>query len=218
MEGEIQEIKEEVKEEIQVIENEIKKNVFGDRKFFFGLAGGIGAVIIVGIIIIALAFVFRGKGNDKIVIGNSQPQLTSQGPTTVKVTAKGISTFSMKKDATICKENGKPVVYLFSTTWCPHCEWIKAIFDSTMAKYVQAGKIVAYHYQVDTGDNTLTPNAETQVPASAQAVYSEFNPGGSIPTFVFGCKYFRVGNGYEAQNDLASEVKEFEAVIKDITK
>jgi len=221
MEEEKQEIKEEIKEEIREIENEIKKNFFGDRQFFFGLIGGIGVVIVIGIIILTVAFLLRGKGNDgtqALNASNTQPQLTSQGPTTAKVTAKGISTFSMKKDAKICKENGNPVVYLFSTTWCPHCEWIKATFDSTMAKYVKEGKIVAYHWEVDTNDNTLTSNAEIQVPADAQAIYSEFNPGGSIPTFVFGCKYFRVGNGYEKQNDLASEVKEFEAVIKDIIK
>lgn len=199
------------------MEGEIKKSIFKDRQFIVGLIGGIIAVAIIGLIIIAVAYFIKSRINSNVDVV-PDVESTAPAPTTAKVTAPGISTFSMKKDASICKENGKPVVYLFSTTWCPHCEWIKATFDTTMAKYVQDGKIVAYHFEVDTNDNTLTSAVENQLPAQAQAIYSEFNPKGSIPTFVFGCKYFRIGNGYEAKEDLASEVKEFDAVIKDLTK
>ncbi|MBN2331000.1 MAG: hypothetical protein JXC85_04230 [Candidatus Aenigmarchaeota archaeon] len=116
----------------------------------------------------------------------------------------------------VCTVDGKPVVYLFSTTWCGHCGWIKDTFDSTVKEYVDAGKIVAYHYQIDTGDDTLTEEVETSVPDSDMAVYSRFNPRGSIPTFVFGCKYYRVGNGFESQQDLAAEEAEFRKVIDDL--
>jgi len=116
----------------------------------------------------------------------------------------------------VCTVDGKPVVYLFSTTWCGHCGWIKDTFDSTVKEYVDAGKIVAYHYQIDTGDDTLTEEVETSVPDSDMAVYGKFNPGGSIPTFVFGCKYYRIGNGFESQQDLAAEEAEFRKVIDDL--
>jgi len=66
---------------------------------------------------------------------------------------------------------------------------------------------------LDTGDNTLTQTVETYVPEEEKKIYSEFNPGNTIPTFVFGCKYYRIGNGYEAENDLVSEKREFIAVI-----
>jgi len=46
-----------------------------------------------------------------------------------------------------------------------------------------------------------------------QAIYNKFNPKGSVPTFVFGCKYFRVGNAYEAQDNLEAEETEFRSVI-----
>ena len=46
------------------------------------------------------------------------------------------------------------------------------------------------------------------------AVFTEFNPEGSIPTFVFGCKYYRVGTGYKQEDDLAAEASEFMAVIE----
>jgi len=113
-------------------------------------------------------------------------------------------------------EEGKPVVRLFSTTWCPHCQWVRETFDNVVKEYVDAGKIAAYHWEVDTGDNTLTAEVEAEVPASELAVYQEFNPKGSIPTFVFGGKYYRVGNGFEAADDLAAEEAAFRAVIDKI--
>ncbi|MEK7653096.1 MAG: thioredoxin family protein [Patescibacteria group bacterium] len=204
-----------------------KKGIVKDQQFLLGLFGGIAVVAVIGLIVLGVAFFTKSKGN---VAGvneqnqntnaadqtNQQPQTTS--PETETVTAAGVKTFSAKKGATICQEDGKPVIYLFSTTWCPHCQWISDTFDATVKKYVDEGKIVAYHWELDTNDNTLTSAKETQIPAEATAIYQEFNPQGSIPTFVFGCKYFRVGNGYEQQQDLAAEKAEFEAAINDLLK
>lgn len=136
------------------------------------------------------------------------------GPKTVVPTAEGVTTFQEKADAEIIKEDGKPVVYLFSTTWCPHCVWVKDTFDSVVNEYVNAGKIKAYHWELDTNDDTLTSVVETEVPADHKEVYSEFNPGGSIPTFVIGGKYFRIGNGHEQKDDLEAEAAELRAAIE----
>ncbi len=114
--------------------------------------------------------------------------------------------------------SGKPVIRLFSTTWCPHCQWIKSTFDRVAKEYADAGKIVAYHWELDTKDNTLTSEKETAVPQSEQAVFQKFNPQGSIPTFVFGGKYYRIGNGYEQEQDLQLEAKEFRAVIEELIR
>jgi thiol-disulfide isomerase/thioredoxin len=116
----------------------------------------------------------------------------------------------------ICTEDGKPVINLFSTTWCPHCKWVADTYDNLVKEYVDAGKIVAHHYEIDIGDDILTEEIESSVPAEDDAMYRKFNPRGSIPTFVFGCKYYRIGNGYESQNDLAAEEAEFRAVIEDL--
>jgi protein-disulfide isomerase len=113
----------------------------------------------------------------------------------------------------ICEEDGKPIIRLFSTTWCPHCSWIKDTFDTYMMELVDEGKIVAYHWELDTADDTLTEEVETEVPASELEIYKTFNPRGSIPTFVFGCKYYRVGNAFESQDDLDAEKQDFENVI-----
>jgi thiol-disulfide isomerase/thioredoxin len=125
----------------------------------------------------------------------------------------GIVTFeSVSGD--ICREDGKPVIRLFSTTWCPHCQWIGNTFDDVVQTYVDEGSIVAHHWQVDTGDDTLTTQVEQAVPDDENAVFYEFNPRESIPTFVFGCKYYRIGTAYEQENDLESEAAEFMAVIE----
>lgn len=195
-----------------------------NQQFLLGLFGGIAIVAVIGMVIMGATLINGGGGagnvagttNNSDTTGIMNQQL--QGPEIEPVTTAGIETFYQKKDATICKENGKPVVYLFSTTWCPHCEWVSETFDKVVKKYVADGKIVAYHWELDINDNTLTPAKESSVPAEAQAVYQEFNPNGSIPTFVIGCKYFRVGNGHEAANDLVAEEKELKAAIDAVLK
>jgi thiol-disulfide isomerase/thioredoxin len=122
-----------------------------------------------------------------------------------------IKTFQRTGDD-ICTEDGKPIVILFSTTWCPHCQWIKDTFDSTVKEYDD--KIVAYHWQIDTGDNTLTSLIESDVPKVYMDLYKKYNPQGTVPTFVFGCQYKRIGNGYSRQNDLEAEAREFMIIIE----
>ncbi|MEK7071950.1 MAG: thioredoxin family protein [Patescibacteria group bacterium] len=193
-----------------------------NQQFLLGLFGGIASVSVIGLIILGVAFLNVKNGDNQPAndqTDNVQNQNNTAPPIVQdKANVPGVSTYSEKKDAEICKENGKPVVYLFSTTWCPHCQWIKDTFDEVVSKYVAEGKIVAYHWDVDINDNTLTSEKETVVPAKDLAIYKEFNPGGSIPTFVFGCKYSRIGNGFEQQQDLKSEISEFEALIKDMIK
>ena len=128
-----------------------------------------------------------------------------------------IKTFRKTSDS-ICEENGKPIIRMFSTTWCPHCGWIKETFDETMEKYVAEGKIVAYHWQLDTGDDTLTGEAEANVPESELAIFKKYSPRLGVPTFVFGCQYVRIGNAYELEGNLRAEKEEFEAVIEELVK
>ena len=193
-----------------------------NQQFLLVLLGGIASISVIGLIILGVVFLSGKSGNTPSVAGqqnvvtgdNNQQQPVAQNQANVP----GVTTFSEKSEAEICTEDGKPVVYLFSTTWCPHCQWIKDTFDEVVSKYVAEGKIVAYHWEVDTNDNTLTAQKESVVPAKDLAIYKEFNPGGSIPTFVFGCKYSRIGNGYEQKQDLAAEKVEFEALIEDMIK
>ena len=170
---------------------------------------------IAGIAIVAVVLVLIvGQTTGMFALfGNSPNPNPNPNPNTGE-----IKTFVKAGNAAVCTENSKPVIRLFSTTWCSHCVWIKDTFDSTMKEQIAEGKIVAYHWDLDTGDNTLPPEIETKVPDSELAIYNQFNPSNSIPTFVFGCEYSRVGNGYEAQKDLASEKAEFIAVINELLK
>lgn len=141
------------------------------------------------------------------------PPPQPQGPTVA-----GSLTSFQEAEGEICKDAGKPIVRLFTTTWCPHCVWIQETFDSVVKEYVRAGKIVAHHWELDTGDDSLTAEKETGAPASEEAIYRKFNPRGSIPTFVFGCKYFRIGNAHEREQDLEAEAADFRAVIEELLK
>lgn len=114
----------------------------------------------------------------------------------------------------ICTDNGKPIIRLFSTTFCSHCRWVNETFNGVMEEYMKAGKIVAYHWDVDVANNQYTPEKESVVPQSELDILKQANPELSVPTYVFGCKYWRVGNAFESTNDLDAEAAEFKAVIE----
>jgi thiol-disulfide isomerase/thioredoxin len=161
--------------------------------------------LIVGVIII-LALIVASLAYTGLFTGNIQDDSELAGE---------ILTFQTM-GSEICTQDGKPVIRLFSTTWCSHCNWIKDTYDSVVKEYAEDGKIIAYHWELDANDDTLTPEFEAQIPESEMEIYRQFNPRGSIPTFVFGCKYYRVGNGYEQQGDLGLEEEEFRAVIENL--
>jgi peptidyl-prolyl cis-trans isomerase SurA len=119
-------------------------------------------------------------------------------------------------DQELCTENGKPIVTLYTTSTCPHCKWIKETFAETVAPYVTDGKIVAQIWELDTKDNLLTSQKEGSVPQEQMDRFMRYSNGG-VPTFDFGCKYVRVGNGYEGQpNALEKEKADFELVIEQL--
>jgi thiol-disulfide isomerase/thioredoxin len=123
-----------------------------------------------------------------------------------------IATFTYS-GSDICLVDGKPVVRMFSTTRCPHCEWIKDTFDSVAKEYAEEGKIVAYHWELDINDDTLTPEYEGAIPDSE---WSEFRriSGSGVPAYSMGCRYIRIGNGHEREDDLAAEEADFREVIE----
>ena len=143
--------------------------------------------------------------------GGGSTDATTIDPNTIEPSS--IATFS-SVNGDICTEDDKPVIRLFSTRTCPHCQWVAGAFDPVVKMYVEEGLIVAHHWEVDTGDDLLTDQVETNVPDSEIAIYYSFNSQNTVPTFVFGCRYYRVGNGYESQNNLRAEAAEFMAVIE----
>jgi thiol-disulfide isomerase/thioredoxin len=133
-----------------------------------------------------------------------------------KEVVPGTRTFEETGDE-ICVEDEKPLILEFSTTWCPHCKWIKETYQKVVNEYVADGKIVAYQWELDIDDNLLTEEVEESIPAEHSAIYQKYNPEGSIPTFVFGCKYTRIGNGYEQEGNLEAEEQEFREILDELT-
>jgi thiol-disulfide isomerase/thioredoxin len=114
----------------------------------------------------------------------------------------------------ICRNYaGLPVIILFSSSRCPHCRWIEETFESSVMEYVKNGLIEAHHYDLDTKNDLLTAAVETEIPQRYYDIYLVGDPEDYVPYFNFGCKYDRVGNGYEKQDDYASEAWEFHRVI-----
>jgi len=126
----------------------------------------------------------------------------------------------------VCKLEGKPIIRMYSTSICPHCIWVKPAFDEVVKKYVDENKIVAYHWEwiIDsegslTGvDDKLTSQLEGTLPPIEDAVFKEFSPNTSVPAFIFGCKYYRLGNQFEIQKDLTAEKAEFTRIIEELLK
>ncbi|MBN2457569.1 peptidylprolyl isomerase [Candidatus Woesearchaeota archaeon] len=124
-----------------------------------------------------------------------------------------ILTFSVSSNEP-CYEEGKPVIRLYTTTTCPHCSWVKETFDKVALEYVNSNRIIAHHWEFDTGDDTLSSEVETKVPDEEEDLFLSFSPRGGVPAFVMGCKYYRIGNGYESEKSLDKEEAELRAVIE----
>ncbi len=108
-------------------------------------------------------------------------------------------------------EDGKPVIRMFSTTRCPHCHWVGSGFEEVAREY--EGRIVAKHWEIDIGDDTLTSGYEGGVPQSEIDIFRKANPRGSVPAFIFAGKYVRTGTLHEFEDDLEAEKDEFRAMI-----
>jgi thiol-disulfide isomerase/thioredoxin len=165
-------------------------------------------VMVIGLMTIVASGGGDGGGSD----GDGS---TSDDATDDTVT---IETFDYES-GDICMEDDKPIIRLFSTSTCPHCLWVGDTFEEVVQKYLEEGSIIAHHWEYNTittnWDDLLTSQVETDIPASEKDVFDTYS-GGYVPTFVFGCRYTRVGNGYEAEDDLDAEAAEFEAVIEEL--
>lgn len=111
-------------------------------------------------------------------------------------TGKTIGSFSVGADE-ICQENGKPIVYLFGSTTCPHCVWEKPIAQKVVGKF---GDLISYHENIDSETDS--------------DIFQKYSTGG-IPTLVMGCKYYRVGSGETSGEEV--ETKNLTAIICKVT-
>ncbi len=190
--------------------------------FVFGVVTGIAIFAILVFLYSFLALTKIGTGQKVVINAPEEPKEIVNQPSQPPLAPPSGTSFGSFIDTgkPICKKDGKPIIRLFATTWCPHCEWIKETFDKVAKEYMKKKKIVAYHWYLDTNDDGLTEEVEKAIPPEEEAIYQEFNPTGSIPTFVFGCRYYRIGNAYEREKDagLLKEEKEFRELIEKLLK
>lgn len=101
-----------------------------------------------------------------------------------------IGNFTITKDEVIT-ENGKPVIYYFGSSTCPHCQWEYPVIKRVMAKF---GDVIVFHDDMDKIENDK----------EIWNKYSSYNPSGAVPFLVFGGKYVRLGSG-ESQGEKEEE-------------
>lgn len=111
-----------------------------------------------------------------------------------------IGNFLVTEDK-VCQENGKPIIYMFGSSGCPHCTWEHPIFERATAKF--GNKIVIH-------DNMDKLDADKEVFQQ----YSQINQG-AIPFIVLGCHYVRLGSG-ERMGEVTEE-KNITALICKLT-
>jgi len=87
-----------------------------------------------------------------------------------------IGNFLVSEDE-ICQEDGKPIIYFFGATGCPHCVWEHPIIERVASRFKEK---IAFHNNMDTDAD--------------MDIFRKYSRGG-IPTLVLGCKYYRVGSG-----------------------
>lgn len=80
----------------------------------------------------------------------------------------------------ICYQDGKPVIYYFGSSTCPHCKWEEPIVKKVVQKF---SGLISFHNNMDKQEDI-----------EVFQKYSDINPG-YIPFLVFGCKYARLGSG-----------------------
>ena len=103
-------------------------------------------------------------------------------PTVTPAAEKTLGEFTVtNKD--LLTENGRPAVYFYGTSTCPHCVWEKPVAKKVFSQF---GSEIAYHEMFD-------PKNEADFRVFQQ--FQEYNPEGGVPFLIIGGKYVRAGSG-----------------------
>jgi len=94
--------------------------------------------------------------------------------------------------AEILKENGKPLIYFFGTTSCPHCLWEHPIIKKVAAEF---GDKISFRDIMITDSKDMTD----------KDIFFKYSKGG-VPTIVLGGVYYREGSGEQIGEEKEAEV------------
>ncbi len=136
-------------------------------------------------------------------------EATAQQPSEVKVLGEeagerlGLGNFDVY-DEEVCKEDGKPIVYYFGRSSCPHCIWEHPVLEKAVKDF---SDFISFHDDMDKLDNL---GKDTEVYAKYSRIY------GGVPLIVMGCKYAQVGSGEQWGEE--EETKNLQAVLCKLTE
>ena len=117
-----------------------------------------------------------GDGGMLFLQGINMKEATAEAENEDENAATVTGNFIATEDE-MCTEDGKPVVYFFSSSSCPHCQWEGPVLKEVVSKF---GDKVVFHDNIDSSND--------------QEIFEKYSTGG-VPTIVLGCKYYRVGSG-----------------------
>lgn len=138
------------------------------------------ASFLVGMFWTKIRYLEQGKAPERIAQATPSPESPEEKGAVLEELASTIGNFLVTEDE-LCQEDGKPIIYMFGSSGCPHCTWEHPIFEKVTAKF---GNLISVH------DNMDKQGADQEI----WNEYSQINQGG-IPFLVFGCRYARVGSG-----------------------
>jgi thiol-disulfide isomerase/thioredoxin len=171
--------------------------------------------LVLVVLLVAAAFFVgkymeRGNKNSGGVQNNEQTQgVVPTGTPTIEPLSTTIGRFSLTQDE-VCQEDGKPSIYYFGYSGCPHCTWNHPIIQDVGKKFPNQ---IVFHDNMDNLDKLSDEDSE---------IYNKYQNihGGAVPFLVFGCKYVRVGSGenpQEKDGGKAAEEKNLTALICKLT-
>ena len=110
----------------------------------------------------------------------------------------------------VCMKD-KPVIRLYTTSWCNSCNSSIVVFNNLIKGYFDDNKVTALEWSLDTGDNLLTLKKENGVPEEEVQIFKKYSPDSFVPALIMGCKYIMVG-GFNYGN-----AQEFNDIMNNLT-
>ncbi len=107
-----------------------------------------------------------------------------------------------------CKDPAR--IMLFTTAKCQLCNETASVFEDAVKGLKEESPIIASHWVLDTGDDTLTEEKESGIPKDVLELFKAQSPEMLVPTTIAGCKYKRIGS-LNRENEY-----EFKSILKEI--
>jgi len=109
----------------------------------------------------------------------------------------------------LCTKGDLPIIRVYTSSSCIKCQNSLNV----LADAVDDMEVILYAWELDTGDNLMTEELEESMPKEEFDILLRYNEKAAVPSYVFGCKYVRIGNLFE-DFDAESEYQEFRGILE----